>query len=134
MLVLGFFVCFLVCLVFYPIAPEYDIVYPEYVIGDETNSISIDAIAEDSLNINIAAFGNHLKLVVHQDTSLFSDGFYAEKIQENGQPMPLSVRTDCFHTGEMESEPDSMVSLSTCSGLVSKKKHASKLGGSRLVR
>ncbi|XP_033644611.1 A disintegrin and metalloproteinase with thrombospondin motifs adt-1-like [Asterias rubens] len=98
-------------------APEYEIIYPKYVTDDVTRGICSDAIVGDSLNINIDAFGNNLKLVVHQDSSLFSEDFYAEKIQENGQPVPLSVRTDCFYTGEVESEPDSMISLSTCSGL-----------------
>ena len=127
-LIIEFFLRYIICLLLLvllicfclSVAPEYEIIYPKYVTDDVTRGICSDAIVGDSLNINIDAFGNNLKLVVHQDSSLFSEDFYAEKIQENGQPVPLSVRTDCFYTGEVESEPDSMISLSTCSGLVSK--------------
>lgn len=92
--------------------------YPQFQTSEGNYGINTEAIAENALDITVETFGQTLHLAVQQDSSMFASDFYVEEISGDGTG-PIPVRLDCLYTGKVTSEPNSMVSLSTASGLVS---------------
>ena len=100
------------------LAPEYEIVYPEFLTTDSKRNVGRSAIATSSLELQIGAFGQTLELALEQDGSFIRPGLVAEYISEEGT-ITVPVRSDCLYTGKVKGESTSLASVSACEGLVS---------------
>ncbi|XP_038045247.1 zinc metalloproteinase-disintegrin-like MTP8 [Patiria miniata] len=105
-------------------APEYEIVYPEYIIAESKRSVGRSAIASSYLDIHVDAFGESIHMELDHDDSNFKPGLEAEYVTDEGV-IKVPVRTDCIYTGKVAGEPNSMASVTTCAGLMAVMNHAS---------
>ncbi|XP_033633676.1 A disintegrin and metalloproteinase with thrombospondin motifs 18-like [Asterias rubens] len=104
-------------------APEYEIVYPEFLTTDSKRNVGRSAIATSSLELQIGAFGQTLELALEQDGSFIRPGLVAEYISEEGT-ITVPVRSDCLYTGKVKGESTSLASVSACEGLIAMINHA----------
>ncbi|XP_022101897.1 zinc metalloproteinase-disintegrin-like atrase-B [Acanthaster planci] len=105
-------------------APEYEIVYPEYVTADTKRSVDRSAIAASYLDVYVDAFGETLHMTVEHDDSGIKTGLEAEYFTDEGIIKEF-VQTDCIYTGKVVGEGDSLVSVTTCEGLMAIAYHTS---------
>ncbi|XP_071794663.1 zinc metalloproteinase-disintegrin-like atrase-A [Asterias amurensis] len=104
-------------------APEYEIVYPEFLTTDSKRNVGRSAIATSSLELQIGAFGQTLELTLDQDGSFIRPGLVAEYISEEGT-ITVPVRSDCLYTGKVKGESTSLASVSACGGMIAMINHA----------
>ncbi|XP_022101799.1 A disintegrin and metalloproteinase with thrombospondin motifs 10-like [Acanthaster planci] len=105
-------------------APEYEIVYPEYATDDMKRSVGRSAIAALSLDVYVDAFGETLHMTVERDDSGIKPGLEVEYYTDEGI-ITEPVQTDCIYTGKVVGEADSLVSATTCEGLMAIAYHTS---------
>ncbi|XP_022101904.1 zinc metalloproteinase/disintegrin-like [Acanthaster planci] len=105
-------------------APEYEIVYPEYVTADTKRSMDRSSITASHLDVYVDAFGETLHMTVEHDDSGIKPGLEAEYLTDEGI-IKVPVQTDCIYSGKVVGEGDSLVSVTTCVGLMAIAYHAS---------
>ncbi|XP_022101800.1 zinc metalloproteinase-disintegrin-like MTP8 [Acanthaster planci] len=105
-------------------APEYEIVYPQYVTADSKRDMGRSAVAASYLDVHVEAFGEAFHMALEHDDSNFKPGLEAHYVTEEGT-IKVPVRTDCIYTGKVVGEVDSLVSVTTCAGLMAVMNHAS---------
>ena len=99
--------------------PEYEVVYPELTEDDMVFMMKSrpDWIQAETLQVRLNAFDENLHLTVHQVSSGFSPDFVMEEISSTGS-RDVPVCLGCLYSGKVASEPDSVVAMTTMSGMM----------------
>ncbi|XP_038074363.1 zinc metalloproteinase-disintegrin jerdonitin-like [Patiria miniata] len=105
-------------------APEYEIIYPEYVTMEHKRHVGRSAVATSYLEVHVDTFGETLRMALEHDDSGFMPGLEAEYVSDEGT-ITVPVRTDCLYTGQVIGDSNSLVSVSACAGLMAVVNHAS---------
>lgn len=85
---------------------------------------SLDSVGRpypDNIILSLPAFGRDLYLNLTRDTTFLSGDFVVEEMRSDqiAAVNRLSMNQLCFYSGSIVNHTDSLVSISTCGGLVS---------------
>ena len=105
--------------------------YPEYVIAQSKRGVGQSAVAASFLEVHVSAFGDIIRMELEHDAGNIRPGLEAEYVTDEGT-IKVPVRTDCIYTGRVVGESDSLVSATTCEGLVSLKASSSCINMNRV--
>ncbi|XP_028321569.1 A disintegrin and metalloproteinase with thrombospondin motifs 8-like [Gouania willdenowi] len=76
--------------------------------------------SEEQQMFIISAFGKHMTLSLAPDTGFMAPSFTVERVRSGAPPVTVPHGHDlrnCFYSGNVDQDPDSVVAVSLCSGI-----------------
>ena len=98
----------------------HEIVYPKIWYKDIDRRIRRSATDEDKSKVNVQfnALGRSFQAHLLLNKRLLAPNFHVEVVGKNGHSESNYQTENCFYTGRLDKENNSLVSLTTCKGLV----------------
>ena len=82
--------------------------------SDDKTQLDLSFISEKVLHLEVPAFGRKLHLLLSKSTKFLGPGLVIER-EDNVRQHNI----DCHYAGQIKDQPNSLVSISNCQGLVS---------------